>query len=109
MSDDISSSSDERDEISGNEESMLKSNVENGETALITDEKVSGAESNKSVCENSETSVDGGKNDGDTGGSEEEDSEKDSQDTEDDSETGSDESYSTDEDSELEAERERLV
>lgn len=108
MSDDISSSSDERDEISGNEESMLKSNVENGETALITDEKVSGAENNKSVCENSETSVDGGKNDGDTGGSEEEDSEKDSQDTEDDSETGSDESYSTDEDSELEAERERV-
>ncbi|XP_068704066.1 caldesmon-like isoform X2 [Montipora foliosa] len=108
MSDDITSSSDERDEISGNEESMLKSNVENGETALITDEKVSGAENNKSVCENSETSVDGGKNDGDTGGSEEEDSENDSQDTEDDSETGSDESYSTDEDSELEAERERV-
>ncbi|XP_068725312.1 caldesmon-like isoform X2 [Montipora capricornis] len=108
MSDDITSSGDERDEISGNEESMLKSNVENGETALITDEKVSGAENNKSVCENSETSVDGGENDGDTGGSEEEDSENDSQDTEDDSETGSDESYSTDEDSELEAERERV-
>lgn len=78
MLDDISLSSDEWDEILGNEELMLKFNVENGEIVLIMDEKVSGVENNKFVCENSEMSVDGGKNDGDIGGFEEEDSEKDS-------------------------------
>lgn len=73
------------------------------------DEKVSGVENNKFVCENSEMSVDGGKNDGDIGGFEEEDSEKDSQDIEDDSEIGLDELYLIDEDFELEVEWERLV
>lgn len=42
MSDDISSSSDEVDEVSSFEESMLKSGVENSETALIMNEKVNG-------------------------------------------------------------------
>lgn len=107
MSDDISSSSDEVDEVSSFEESMLKSGVENSETALIMDEKVNGGGKKSSVCENSEKDVEEDKEDGDTDESDEDDNEEGSEETEESSETGSAESYSSDEDFEMEAERER--
>lgn len=107
MSDDISSSSDEVDEVPSFEESMLKSGVENSETALIMDEKVNGGGKKSSVCENSEKDVEEDKEDGDTDESDEDDNEEGSEETEESSETGSAESYSSDEDSEMEAERER--
>lgn len=107
MSDDISSSSDEVDEVSSFEESMLKSGVENSETALIMDEKVNGGGKKSSVCENREKDVEEDEEDGDTDESDEDDREEGSEETEESSETGSADSYSSDEDSEMEAERER--
>lgn len=107
MSDDISSSSDEVDEVPGGEESMLKSRVENGETTLIMDEKVNGGEKNSSVCDNSEKDVEEAEEDGDTDESDEDDREEGSEETEEGTETESTGSYCSDEDSEMEAERER--
>lgn len=107
MADDISS--DEREDISGSDESPLKSKVVNGDSALITDEKVAAKGKSTSVSTASEKSDEEGEENGELDESEEGESEgdeEDSEDSEEDSESPSEESYCS-EDSDLEAERER--
>ena len=108
MADDISVSSDE--EMSGSEESSLKSKVVNGDAALITDEKVSSTTKSTSVSTGSGKSDEEVERNGeidDSEGEDGEDDEEESEESEEDSESASEESYGSDEDSELEAERER--
>lgn len=106
----MSASSDEREDISGSEESPLRTEVVNGDAALIANEKGSSTAKSTSVITDSEESDEEVQKDGEVDDSEEEDCEDDeeeSEESEEDSESGSEESYLSDEDSDLEAERER--